>query len=226
MSSSTQHLDVLTSGQAGKETTANAVFDAASPAAFFGRRASTTTGLTWGYYGGVILVDGAVTEIPDSTRRGTVTLTTNATNYVEITRAGSISANTSAFTAGRVPLYTIVVNVSGVVTSYTDHRFAADVIPGCGIAAIVMGSDANKTATATECRCPILEVTSSVSLGATRDIVLPLTKGLGYTVFNSTTGAQSLQFIGASGTGITVGNAKRAILYCDGTNWVRVTADT
>jgi hypothetical protein len=39
-------------------------------------------------------------------------------------------------------------------------------------------------------------------------------------------GGQSLQFIGASGTGVTVANGKRAIFYFDGTNYVRVSPDT
>jgi len=47
-----------------------------------------------------------------------------------------------------------------------------------------------------------------------------------WTVFNNTAGGFGLQFIGATGTGITVAAGKRAILYADGTNIVRVTADT
>ena len=46
-----------------------------------------------------------------------------------------------------------------------------------------------------------------------------------WTVFNGTTGGFGLQFIGASGTGVTVGAGKRAIVYADGTNIVRATAD-
>jgi|SRR5882762_628742 len=47
-----------------------------------------------------------------------------------------------------------------------------------------------------------------------------------FTVFNNTTGAFTLTVKTATGTGIAVGQGKRAILYCDGTNVVRVTADT
>jgi hypothetical protein len=46
-----------------------------------------------------------------------------------------------------------------------------------------------------------------------------------WTVFNGTTGGFGVQFIGATGTGITVAAGKRAIVYSDGTNVVRVTAD-
>ena len=41
MSNSTTLLDTLTSNQASKEITANALFDAASPSTLWGRRAST-----------------------------------------------------------------------------------------------------------------------------------------------------------------------------------------
>ena len=87
-----------------------------------------------------------------------------------------------------------------------------------------MASDANKTLTQAEARADILDLTSSVSLTATRNVVLPLAPKQ-WTVANLTTGAQSLQFIGATGTGITVANGMRAILYSDGTNIVRVTPD-
>lgn len=87
-------------------------------------------------------------------------------------------------------------------------------------------SDANYTAVQSDYQAKIIEVTSSLSLTATRNFVLPIVSGYQWTVYNNTTGAQSIQFIGSSGTGITVANAKRAIIYCDGTNIVRVTADT
>lgn len=88
-----------------------------------------------------------------------------------------------------------------------------------------LSADANYTAVQADYQARIMEFTSGVSLTATRDIVVPLASGYEWTVFNNTTGAQSLQFIGATGTGVTVANGKRAIIYADGTNIVRVTAD-
>ena len=117
MSNSTTLLDLISQSQAQKEVTANALFDAASPGMLFGRRASTTTGLTWGYYGGSILIAGTPTAIPN----GTIALTASTTNYVEATVAGAVSKNTSGFTAGRIPTYTVVTG-SSTITSYTDHR--------------------------------------------------------------------------------------------------------
>jgi len=215
MSGSTTLLDIIASSQADKEITANALFDAASPAMLFGRRASTSAALTWGYYGGAISVDGVLTQIGN----GTVALTASTTNYVEATRAGVVSQNTTGFTAGRIPLYSVVTDTASV-TSYTDYRLQA--VPCTGRLAKVL-SDANTTLTAAEARCQIQEFTGTLT--AARNIVEPLAPQQ-WTVFNNTTGGFGLQFIGASGTGITVAAGKRAIVQADGTNVVRVTADT
>lgn len=83
-------------------------------------------------------------------------------------------------------------------------------------------SDANKTPAAATYQSPIIKVTSSVSLTATRNFVLPLTQGAILFVYNSTTGGQSIQFIGSSGTGATIANGKHGIIYCDGTNWIEL----
>ena len=222
MSGSTTLLDLIAQSQSSKEVTANDLFNAASQAMLFARRGSLCSGLNWFYYGGLMLVDGVLTAI--SNNAAALALTGSATNYIEATRAGVVSKNTTAFTPGSIPLYTAVCGAS-TVTSYTDQR--AWVLPA-GVAqksGIVMGSDANITLTQAQAAGTILSVTSSVSLTTTRNVVVPLAAQQ-WTVYNGTTGAQSLQFIGASGTGVTVANGKRAILYSDGTNVVRVTADT
>lgn len=219
MSSSTSNLDLISPSQASKEATANELFNAGSPAALFGRRASTCTGLTWGYYGGPMLVDGVLTVIAN----GTVALTASTTNYIEATRAGVVSKNTTAFTPGQIPLYTAVTGTS-TITSWTEYRAWVQPTVVAGKLARVIASDANITLTWSEAANDILQFTSGVSLTATRNVVVPLAARQ-WTVYNGTTGAQSLQFIGASGTGITVANGKRAIIYADGTNVVRVTAD-
>jgi len=118
MANSTTNLDLILTSQASKEVTANALFDAASPASVFGRRASTCIGLTWGYYGGVANIAGTPTAVAN----GTLNLTASATNYIQFnTATGVISANTSGFTAGYLQLYIVVCGTSGV-TSWTDMR--------------------------------------------------------------------------------------------------------
>ena len=106
------------------------------------------------------------------------------------------------------------VNAIGAIQSFSTTRIVR-AIP----------TDANYTAVQSDYQATIMEFTSSVSLTATRNVVVPIVSTYQWTVFNNTTGAQSLQFIGVTGTGITVANGKRAILYTDGTNVVRVTAD-
>lgn len=91
MASSTSNLDLLVQSQASKEITANALFDAASPATLFGRRQSTTSGLTWGYYGGVLPVAGTPTVIAN----GTLSLVASRTQQIE---AGFVSTTTTAIT--------------------------------------------------------------------------------------------------------------------------------
>jgi hypothetical protein len=62
------------------------------------------------------------------------------------------------------------------------------------------------------------------SLTALRDVIVPLVPR-SYTVFANTSGGFGVQIIGASGTGITVADGKRALIECDGVNVVRLTAD-
>lgn len=216
MSNSTITFDALIQSQSAKEITANAMLDAVSPASLYGRRQSTSSGLTWGYYGGNMLINGVLTQIAN----GTLSLTASTTNYVQaLPASGAVSSNTTGFTAGSIPLYTIITGAS-TVTSYTDHRLATPEFTGR--LAKTMG-DANTTLTQAEARNNIIELTGTLT--AARNIVLPLAVRQ-YTVFNGTTGGFGLQFIGATGAGITVAAGKRAIVYADGTNIVRVTADT
>lgn len=214
MAGSTTNLDLISVSQSSKETTANALLDAASPATLFGRRASTTSSLTWGYYGGTILVDGVLTTMAN----GTVSLASSATNYVEADRTGTVTKNTTGFTAGRTPLYTIITGASSV-TSYTDQRLTQVERTGKLVKAM---ADANQTLTAAEARNQIIECTGALT--AKRNIVVPLDCQQ-WTVYANTTGGFGIQFIGASGTGISIADGKRAIVYADGTNVVRVTAD-
>src|SRR3972149_460326 len=123
MANSTTNLDTISSSQASKEITANALFDAASAATTYGRRASTTTGLTWGYYGGnVTIAAGTMSQIAN----GTVSLTASQTNYLVAAKSsGAVSVSTTTTnwndTDAYWRLYSIVAGASSV-TSYTDSR--------------------------------------------------------------------------------------------------------
>jgi len=116
------------------------------------------------------------------------------------------------FVANGVPY---LMSANGVVQALVDGRISRQ-----------LTADTNYTALQVDFQATIMEFTSSLSLTGTRNIVLPILSGFKWTVFNGTTGAQSLQFIGATGTGVTVANGKRAIIYADGTNIQRITPDT
>ena len=67
MSDSTTHIDGIVQGQGSQDLAANAFFDAASPATLGGRRASTCSGLVWGYYGGKLSIAGVITAVANGT---------------------------------------------------------------------------------------------------------------------------------------------------------------
>lgn len=215
MSDSTTQLDQLATSQADKEIRINEMFDAMSLAALGGRRASTTSGLTWGYYGGDVLVNG----VPTSIANGTVTLTASATNYVMLTQAGAVVVGTTR-DPRYAPLYT-VVTAAASVSSYTDERTPEALRRlSRGIASQAL-TTANVTLTQAQALCDTLVITGVLT--AVRDLVVPLVRRQ-WTV-RHTGSAFDARVIGATGTGVTVGIGKTCIVECDGTNVYRVTAD-
>lgn len=87
-------------------------------------------------------------------------------------------------------------------------------------------SDANVTLTATDTvntqdyRNLYLNLTSTGSLTATRDLIVP-TLNKTYIVQNNTTGGQSIRVIMASGTGVTIPNGRSATVYSNGTGVIQ-----
>lgn len=160
MADSTTNLDTISSGQSQKEVTANELFDAGSPATLLGRRASTTAGLTWGYYGGVVKLDaGTLLQVAN----GTKALANDATNYLELdTSDGSVDINSSGWTAGKRRLYEIVV-AGGAVTSYTDWRSVMALVGASSVAAgDVSITDAGGFFTGTDVEAALQELGAAV----------------------------------------------------------------
>lgn len=215
MSSSTSNIDLISSSQAAKEVTANDALNAASPAMLFARRGTTSSALTWGYYGGVISVDGVLTTIAN----GTLTLTASTTCYVEVDRTGVVQFNIVGYTAGNYPLYTVITGAA-TVTSYTDNRLRKR--KATARLALSVAGGVNVTLTAAQASNDILEF--SGALTANINVIVPLAVEQ-WTVFNNTNGAFTLTMIGATGTGTAIGQGKRALIYADGVNVVRATAD-
>ena len=89
----------------------------------------------------------------------------------------------------------------------------------------IFGADADATITmvdsnaAQTARCFALNVTSSVSLTTTRNLIVP-TIQKPYLIYNNTSGSQSITVKTSAGTGVTVANGTYMLVYVDGTNVV------
>jgi muramidase (phage lysozyme) len=118
MSDLPSKLDQIQVGQAQPAVTANELYDALSQAAIFGRRARTSNGLVWGFFGGRYRrLDIA---------NGTVTLPASQANvYIVANKAtGAVSQSTTT-TNWNDPNYDRLYWAStsgGAVTDYEDHR--------------------------------------------------------------------------------------------------------
>lgn len=91
-----------------------------------------------------------------------------------------------------------------------------------GRAVVAYPSDANYTAVQSEYECDNIEIAAGV-VTAGRNLVLPLVAGARKWIWNKT--GQTITVIGPSGTGTAIATTKAAFVYCDGTNWVRASAD-
>lgn len=218
MADSTSNIDAIISSQASKEVTANAFFNSASRAADFSRRGSTSSGLTWGYHGTPRWYINATATVKAN---ATVVLTASSTRYVSSDRALAVTESATAFPAAGLALYSVVTGAS-TVTSYQDHRDPHHLMRFLYGRFVLAMADANKTLTYEQAMCESMEITGALT--ALRDVVVPLVPRA-WTVFANTTGGFGVRVIGATGTGITVADGMRAIVECDGTNVVRVTAD-
>ena len=206
----------ITSAMASAEVPINENFINVQWAELFARNPLTTTGLTWGYVGGQMPINGLMTTIAN----GTVTLTASSTNYVGLSQAGAVVNTITTRNPLHVPLFTVVTGAASI-TSYTDTRSAEQfkkISYGIGTQAM---ADANQTITQTLALCDSLITTGALT--AQRNLVVPLVRRA-YAVRNNCTGF-GVQVIGASGTGIVIGVGKCAMVECDGTNVLRVTAD-
>lgn len=80
-------------------------------------RQGSHAGLNFAYGIGSVRDGVTVTR----TNAGAVALADNAVSYVEAALNGVVSANTTSYTAGRIPLYT-VTTASGAITVIVDDR--------------------------------------------------------------------------------------------------------
>ena len=177
------------------------VADSRTMAQIFSAKAATTTGLTWGYYGGNIRTDNTITTVAD----GTVALTDDATNYIEVDSAGTFYANTSAFTAGRIPIRQVVC-ASGVQTTSTDKRGWFPII-----------AQVSDTAFAAAWND---DTTNAPSKNAVYNKIVGLMPGLAYKLTDGATiaidwdnGATQYVTLGATGRTVTFANPVSGQIY-------------
>lgn len=216
-------IDLAAGGQANAETTINFNFRNVLWSELFSIDPVTTgitTLLTFGYKGGQVDVNGVPTTFAD----GTVALTASLTWHIGY----NSQTNTVVATSGtpnplHIPLYTVVTGAT-TISSMLDVRSVWLLQKAFHGIATVTITDAATAATLTQPQalCDTIN-TSVVAFTAQRNLVVPLVKRR-WAVKNNATGF-GIQVIGASGTGIVIGVAKTAIVECDGTNVVRITAD-
>ena len=115
------------------------------------------------------------------------------------------------------------VNDWGTTTNSNLENGLEQAIVGRG--AVEYTSDANKTITLTESNSSqdarnlflYVDTDMSTTLTVTRDLIVPTIEKT-YIVHNDTAGGQSIRVKTSGGTGITIPNGKKALLYVDGTN--------
>lgn len=213
MSNKTTNIVYIQTAQALKEVTANAYFDAASPATFYGRNAAACGGLVWGYYGATLNLAGVPTQVPN----GTLTITDNTPlTYVEMEQTdGSVHQNILGWTPGRTPLYTLTT-VSGQITNYFDYRLSN--APSKSVARLSASADSAFQFDAANSDAVILS--GSPTIGIT--ITVPPRSWVCDIV--NTTG-QIATFSTGAGSTVAIGAGKAARILCDGSQVIRITAD-
>lgn len=108
----------ITSSQASPEVTINENFALLSWAACYGQNVATTTGLVWGYFGGMW---GGQIITPS-----TLTLAASATNYLVVHRVSGVLSTATSTTnwdnrATYARVYSVQTGASAISFIY-DHR--------------------------------------------------------------------------------------------------------
>jgi hypothetical protein len=114
-------LQQMAEGQANAHVVVNEIAESLSAAGVFSKRHAATSGLVWGYYGG--LYNG------NTKADGTVTLTDDADNYVVVLRSSGVVSTSTSATNSTDPLYAKlykITTVSGAVTAAVDQRWDAN----------------------------------------------------------------------------------------------------
>ena len=121
------------------------------------------------------------------------------------------------------------VDITSAPFAVYDNGSGNYAVQPSGVLNITGVSSGDVILTAKQASAQVLQVAGTASGGANHLYVPNSTWGQQWTVFNNIGGNLLVQgYTGSTGTGsaITIATGKRAIVYWDGTNVVRVTADT
>ena len=135
-----------------------------------------------------------------------------ASNYSTNLKIELIATGEQAGTWGGTTNTNLGTALEEAVVGYGNPNFTSD----ADLTLTLTNSNATQVA-----RNLVLNVTSSGSLTATRNLIVP-TIEKPYVVQNNTTGGQSIIVKTSGGSGVTVPNGKSMFLYTDGTNVVEV----
>lgn len=214
MSNSTSTLDLILPSQAQKEVTANALFNAMSPAALWSRRDSQSGGLNWAFNGGVFWAGAPVVVAS-----GILALTPSTTVFIEANAAtGAVSQNTLRFTPGAIPLYEVTTGAA-TITGWTDKRCATPLV---NLSTVVVAGSANVSLDNAQACSQILKFTGALTGNV--EVIFPA-RPFRFTLSNRTSGAFTLTCKVAGQPGLVIGQGKNCEAYCDGTDIVRSSAD-
>lgn len=119
----------------------------------------SSAGLNFAYKAGRFHNGLAVVNVGASS----ITLSPSTTNYIEVDRAGTVSKNTSGFTSGRLPLFTVVTG-TGSISTVTVKKPLMTLIGPAGVNAEMLSAAAATRAIS----LPVGTVS------ATRTVLIPL----------------------------------------------------
>jgi len=229
MADSTTHLDTIVQGSGSQDAQANALYDAASAAMLLGRRAASTTGLTWGYYGGnVTKSDGTQSTVAN----GSVSLTASATNYITaLKESGVVYCNTTTTAwndaANYWRLYSVVTGTS-TITSYTDEREIGRmtgvgtglVAPVTKTASFTLGSNENEVICNGTATITVTLPSAASFIG--RVVVIKTIAA--YTVVSASSNVVPINSATAGNAILAATAGKWAEMVSDGSNWIIMAA--
>lgn len=163
----------------------------------FSQNVGTTTGLTYGYNAGWIRQD----NVPTSVTAGTISLTASSTNYIEVSGAGVVSANTVGFTTGKFPIATATTSVSAI-TGVADKRSVISVMPSASGGGTVVSTGTNITLTQASAKVQAITTTTANIVVSLPDATTLTSGGSLYVIKN--TGLYAFTIKDFVGNGIVV----------------------